>query len=478
MSASSQMDQARLSTRTKTEPAEPSVELPIAAIPGASDQADFDDTVSLPEHPQVAESDAGVDPQLPSPESDAEPASKQATLLNAETAATRPDEASPDPAPDNDMSGDTSVSGRDAEEAASPQVAIAEPPQPTNPVASNTSNAASVEQPTSEAVTPPATPPAAEAKIAEPEAATPPATPQVAEAKIAEPSQPTSSAASTTSKAASVEQPTPQAAAAPAAPQVAEAKIAEPSEPTNLVASSPSKAASVEQPTPQAAAAPAAPEAAEAKIAEPSQPTNLVASSPRKAASVAQPTPKAATPPATPKVAEAKIIKPSQPKSLIASGTSKAASVEPASVQGAIALGTPKAGQDKPRPKQAARPNAPQENVSQPSGTTPWTPMALAPSDQPSTSLTKAPTNQPNASNYRATVWSALARHKPKAGERGSTTVIFVINENGALRFVRVGQSSGNQRLDQLALATVRNAAPYPAPPGGATPYTIRIDFH
>jgi protein TonB len=74
-------------------------------------------------------------------------------------------------------------------------------------------------------------------------------------------------------------------------------------------------------------------------------------------------------------------------------------------------------------------------------------------------------------------VWSALARHKPKAGQRGSTTVVFAIGENGALRGLRVGRSSGNTRLDQLALATVRNAAPYPPPPSGGASYTIRIDF-
>ena len=74
-------------------------------------------------------------------------------------------------------------------------------------------------------------------------------------------------------------------------------------------------------------------------------------------------------------------------------------------------------------------------------------------------------------------VWAALARHKPRAGQRGSTTVAFSIGENGALRGVRVGRSSGNSRIDQLALATVRNAAPFPPPPAGAASYSIRIDF-
>jgi protein TonB len=43
--------------------------------------------------------------------------------------------------------------------------------------------------------------------------------------------------------------------------------------------------------------------------------------------------------------------------------------------------------------------------------------------------------------------------------------VTFAVGPAGALRFVRVSQSSGNAWLDQLALATVRNAAPFPPPP-------------
>ena len=77
----------------------------------------------------------------------------------------------------------------------------------------------------------------------------------------------------------------------------------------------------------------------------------------------------------------------------------------------------------------------------------------------------------------RAKVWAALARHKPRAGVRGSATVVFSIGENGGLRGVKVGRSSGNARIDQLALQTVRSAAPYPPPPSGVASYTIRIDF-
>ncbi len=133
---------------------------------------------------------------------------------------------------------------------------------------------------------------------------------------------------------------------------------------------------------------------------------------------------------------------------------------------------------EKPAKPAETKPDAAQQEVAQPrEDAAPWKPMALAPADKPSIALSKAPTARPSGSAYARPVWSARARHKPKAGPRGSTTVVFAIGENGALRGLRVGRSSGNTRLDQLALATVRNAAPYPPPPSGAVSYTIRIDL-
>jgi TonB family protein len=108
-----------------------------------------------------------------------------------------------------------------------------------------------------------------------------------------------------------------------------------------------------------------------------------------------------------------------------------------------------------------------------------WKPMTLAPAAKSSSSPTQNPAKKPDARGYNANIWSALARRKPNAGRRGSTTVTFGIGPAGALRFVRVSRSSGNARLDQLALTTVHTAAPFPPPPvSGAAAYTIRIDFH
>jgi protein TonB len=92
-----------------------------------------------------------------------------------------------------------------------------------------------------------------------------------------------------------------------------------------------------------------------------------------------------------------------------------------------------------------------------------------------------APIGHATASGYGARVRSMLARHKPVAGARGSATVTFSIGRNGALRSVRVSQSSGSARIDQMALATVHGAAPFPAPPpnlaAGGLSYSIRIYF-
>lgn len=99
-------------------------------------------------------------------------------------------------------------------------------------------------------------------------------------------------------------------------------------------------------------------------------------------------------------------------------------------------------------------------------------PMTLGPAESQTTA-------DQSSRSYHKTVWSVLARHKPAAGQRGSASVSFGINAAGGLAFVRIARSSGNVRIDQLALATVRRAAPFPAPPTKlkTRPYTIRIDF-
>jgi protein TonB len=139
----------------------------------------------------------------------------------------------------------------------------------------------------------------------------------------------------------------------------------------------------------------------------------------------------------------------------------------------AVEKASPKpAIKEKPATKLAAKPDQPEQKTSK--TTSPRKPMGLAPTDKPST--TQGQPKWPYAGSYSAKIWSALARKKPNAGDRSSTTVTFAIGPAGALRFVRVSQSSSNERLDQLVLATVRNAAPFPPPILKDEPatYTIR----
>lgn len=107
------------------------------------------------------------------------------------------------------------------------------------------------------------------------------------------------------------------------------------------------------------------------------------------------------------------------------------------------------------------------------------TPAEPAVSDAKPAARSTAP--KMSAGSYRAKVWAALARHKPRLGRPGSATVTFAIGTNGNLRSARVSRSSGNASLDRHALATVRAAAPFPQPPGnlngGALAYSIQIYF-
>ena len=63
----------------------------------------------------------------------------------------------------------------------------------------------------------------------------------------------------------------------------------------------------------------------------------------------------------------------------------------------------------------------------------------------------------------------------------GSATVIFAIDQTGSLRYARISHSSDNPVLDDAALATVRNAAPFPPPPRALNAddlaYSIEIGF-
>jgi protein TonB len=163
---------------------------------------------------------------------------------------------------------------------------------------------------------------------------------------------------------------------------------------------------------------------------------------------------------------------------------------EPAAVKTAEDA-APEKTQAQPERRQVAAARADADNVGDVKKPL-WQPMTLGfgkkrSSDPKPASESAAPKAAPakakpvSSGSYRAQVWAKLARHRPRLGKAGSTTVVFTVGPSGALRSARVGRSSGNSALDQRALAAVRAAGPFPAPPGGmsasALTFSIQIYF-
>ncbi|MFC4671643.1 TonB family protein [Seohaeicola nanhaiensis] len=82
------------------------------------------------------------------------------------------------------------------------------------------------------------------------------------------------------------------------------------------------------------------------------------------------------------------------------------------------------------------------------------------------------------ADNYPGQVMRRISRvPRPRVATRGATVVAFSIAANGALASASVARSSGSTELDTAALAVLRKAAPFPAPPAGARrQFSIRIE--
>lgn len=94
-------------------------------------------------------------------------------------------------------------------------------------------------------------------------------------------------------------------------------------------------------------------------------------------------------------------------------------------------------------------------------------------------STAKRATVQGNAakSTYPGIVFRKISRAKrQKVQIKGAVRISFRIAGNGGLAGLSVSRSSGSQKLDQIALAQVRRASPFPAPPAGArTSFSVEI---
>jgi protein TonB len=95
-----------------------------------------------------------------------------------------------------------------------------------------------------------------------------------------------------------------------------------------------------------------------------------------------------------------------------------------------------------------------------------------APAAQPSTASNSIGRGRSDlSSNYPGIVFAHLSRYKRNFNDAppgAIATVAFVLSGSGSVASVRVSRSSGSAALDQEALATVRRASPFPAPPPGA----------
>ncbi|MEP2715696.1 TonB family protein [Pseudophaeobacter sp.] len=78
--------------------------------------------------------------------------------------------------------------------------------------------------------------------------------------------------------------------------------------------------------------------------------------------------------------------------------------------------------------------------------------------------------------NYPGQVMRRIQRAKRRSNVRGVAIVRFSIAASGGLAGASLARSSGSAKLDGIALAQVRRAAPFPPPPPGArTSFTVRI---
>ena len=84
------------------------------------------------------------------------------------------------------------------------------------------------------------------------------------------------------------------------------------------------------------------------------------------------------------------------------------------------------------------------------------------------------------AREYARYVSQALAKNRPRgAGAHGTVRIRLVISPGGGLSSVQVARSSGNTRLDEIAVAAVEHAV-LPVPPAGMTlaQLTYEVPYH
>ncbi len=80
--------------------------------------------------------------------------------------------------------------------------------------------------------------------------------------------------------------------------------------------------------------------------------------------------------------------------------------------------------------------------------------------------------------SYAAGIGAKVARNKPSGlGRRGDVEVSFGVTPSGDLSYASLAQSSGNAKLDEAAIETIRRSAPFGPPPADASPSQLRFSI-
>ena len=129
----------------------------------------------------------------------------------------------------------------------------------------------------------------------------------------------------------------------------------------------------------------------------------------------------------------------------------------------------------------ADKPSAPAPTTSA-AASVPAPVAATEGSDSRRGSETSGARSQAADDEYEARVIRWIDQHKKHPGRvNGVVTVKFIVDRHGRMRDARITQSSGDGRLDQLALAQLREAAPLPRPARTVTWHTremqVRLDY-
>lgn len=106
------------------------------------------------------------------------------------------------------------------------------------------------------------------------------------------------------------------------------------------------------------------------------------------------------------------------------------------------------------------------------------TPVARPPAPQVKSAPVRLPVRSAQAGlvpySYHQQLLAHIERHKyyPAQARRkqieGTVVVAFDMDVNGALRSYSLVRSAGHKILDEAALATIRNASPFPLPPAAS----------